>query len=191
MGDNPIIGGEFGYSPGEIFANPLAPGLGKPSGAQKAAQVEALQNASFMPRALWNTTAPIRSNITNQLTNFTKGNFDISKMPAYAPGKNAIESTYRTARDQTIADTPAGGLLYDELTNLSAERARDLSDVVGGIQADLLNKAYGAGYGTPQVSIAGANQAAGNLNSYMAAQQTQANQQAIGIGELIGTIATK
>jgi hypothetical protein len=194
MGDwmsDPIMGGDFGYSPGEIFANPLAPGLGKPSSAQKQATTEALINATKLPMELWNTTAGMRGNVTNMLEDYTSGNYDLSKNPMYAPQKSAVESAYSSARDNILANMPSGGAMQTQLGELEAKRAQGLTDMYGKIGQDLLDKAYGAGYGTPQTSISGATAASGNLAGATAAQQASASQNAQGVGQLIGYIASK
>lgn len=193
MGDfnEPVLGGEYGYSPGEIIANPLAPGLGKPSSSQKQAQMEALLNATRLPMELWNTTAGMRGGVTRELTNFTKGDYDLAESPMFAPGKAAVEESYKSARDNVLANMPAGGAMQSALVDLEGQRARGMTDVYGKIQQDMFDKAYGAGYGTPQASISGANASAGNLSAALQAQQNSASQNAAGVGELIGYVATK
>lgn len=188
---DPIFGGDYGYSGFDLAANPLAPGLGKPSSAQQQATTEALINATRLPMELWNTTAGMRENITKQLTDFTSGNYDPTKMPMFAPGKASVEDAYQNARSNILANTPSGGTLQSQLTSLEGQRARGMTDVIGKIQQDLLDKAYGAGYGTPQASISGASASSGNLAAATQAQQAAAGRNAQGVGQLIGYIASK
>jgi hypothetical protein len=190
MGD-PIFGGDFGYSAGDLIANPLGPGMGKPSSAQQSATTEALINATRIPMELWNTTSEMRGNVTNALNDFTAGNYDLTKSPMFAPGKAAIEDAYQTSANDIISKMPQGGTMFNELGDLSQDRARKLTDVVGRIQQDMLDKAYGAGYGTPQSSMSGLNQSAGNLSAATAAQTANAGKNAEGLGLLIGKIAAK
>lgn len=191
MGDDPIIGGDYGYSVFDLAQNPLGPGMGKPSGSQRQAELEALMNATRLPMELWNTTGTMRKNVTNTLERFTGGTMDLANEPMFAPGKAAVEDAYTSAKDNILANMPAGGSMQSALTDLEGQRARGMTDVYGKIQEDMFNKAYGAGYGTPQTSIAGANASASNLSNALQAHQASASQNAAGIGELIGYVATK
>jgi hypothetical protein len=184
-------GGNYDYSATDLFANPLGPGLGKPSSAQKAATTEALINSTKVPWELWKNTSKIRGNITKQLEDFTSGNTDLSQMPMYAPAKAGVEDSYNTAKQNILENTPAGGSLSRQLTSLEQSRARGLTDAIGKIQQDLLDKSYGVGYGTPQASISGGTAAAGNLSAATSAQEANANANARSLGTLIGTMATK
>lgn len=186
MGD--IFGG---YSFGDIISNPLGPGLGKPSSEQREAQTQALQNANFLPMALWGATDPFRQNVTKQLTDFTQGNYDLSQSPMFGSGKLNIEDTYSTAKNNLMETLPGGGTLFGQLGELEQSRAKSLTDLYGEIAQDMFNKAYGAGYGTPQASISGANQGANTATQQLLSQQAAANQNAAGLGELIGLFATK
>lgn len=183
--DTPKMPGST-YNPAESMMG--APLFGKPSQQDKQQTQQALMSAISLPRELWENTAGIRGNITDMLENFTSGNFDLATSPMFAGGKADIESAYRTSKEDLLANVPAGGSLNAELANLAEGRALGMTDLISGIQNDLLKMAYGAGYGTPGQVFGGMNQATGNLSNYMAMQQAMAGQNAQGIGSLIGAL---
>lgn len=174
------------YNPAESMMG--APLFGKPSQHEKQQTQQSLMDAISLPRELWTTTAGIRGDVTQMLKDFTSGDFDLSTSPMYAGGKANIEDAYRTSKEDLLANVPAGGSLNAELANLAEGRAMNMTDLISGIQNDLLKMAYGAGYGTPGQVFGGMNQATGNLSNYMAMQQAMAGQNAQGIGSLIGAI---
>jgi hypothetical protein len=165
--------------------------LGNPSKDSIKNQQKLLENAQRIPMELWDTTSGIRKNVTGMLENFTGGNMDITSQPMFAPGKSAIEDTYKTGRQNILETMPEGGMLYSGLAGLEGDRAKGLTDVIAKIQQDVFDKAYGAGYGTPQTSITGLNQAALTSGDALNTQSAAAAQNAAGIGRLLGTIITK
>jgi hypothetical protein len=174
------------YNVGEALWG--APFFGKPPMSRSKEAHEALMEAMGMSSALWKDTKGMRGNITNQLTDFTAGNYDVTSNPMFAPGKAATEDIYTRSRENIMETMPAGGTMETQLSGLEQARARGLTDVIGEIQQDMYNKAYGASYGTPQTSIAGANQSASTMQQAISAQSAAASQNAQGMGQLIGTL---
>lgn len=108
---------------------------------------------------------PIKAGIINpmttQLSDFMQGNFDVSSSPVYGSGKVATEDAYATAKDQLLANLPAGGPVAEGMMNLEGSRARSLVDLASQISQDQYNKAYGLATTAPQTALA-AYQGAGN-----------------------------
>jgi hypothetical protein len=189
MGDGPpqLPGSEYNLMEG-MMGNPL---FGKPPETQRNETHDALMDALGMSTKLWKETEGMRGNVSQQLTDFTGGNYDVTSNPMFAPGKMATEDMYQTARDNVMSNMPAGGMMQENLTSLEGARLRGLTDTVANIQQDMFNKAYGAGYGTPQTSISGANQSANSMMQMLASQQAMASQNAQGMGALLGTMMSK
>lgn len=183
--DTPKMPGST-YNPAESMMG--APMFGKPSQQDKQQTQQALLDAISLPRELWTTTKGIRGDITTMLEDFTSGDFDLTTNPMFAGGKANIENAYKTSMENLLANVPSGGSLNAEIANLAEGRAMGMTDLISGIQNDLLKMAYGAGYGTPGQVFGGMNQATGNLSNYMAMQQAMAGQNAQGIGSLIGAL---
>jgi hypothetical protein len=187
MGDTHAAGTD--YKAGEALYG--APFFGKPPIEHQEETHDALLEALGMSTKLWNHTEGMRGNVSRQLTDFTAGDYDVTSNPMFAPGKAAVEDVYARSRENIMETMPAGGTMETQLSGLEHARARGLTDTISGIQQDMYNKAYGAGYGTPQTSIAGANQSANSMMQMITAQQAAASQNAAGMGSLVGTLMSK
>lgn len=188
MGDLPAAP----FMPGSDYTVPEAmqgsPMFGKPPGKHTKESHDAMMEAMGMSTALWKDTADMRGNITDQLTGFTEGDYDVTQNPMFAPGKLAAEDVYARGRDNIVSSMPSGGTMQSALGDLEGARMRGLTDTISSIQQDMYNKAYGAGYGVPQTSIAGANQSAGNMSQAVQMQNMAAGQNAQGFGQLLGYV---
>jgi hypothetical protein len=188
MGDAPSMPGSDYSVPEGMMGAPL---FGKPPEKRQRETQKALVDALGMSTKLWKHTEGMRGNISQQLTDFTAGDYDVTSNPMFAPGKAATEDIYARSRENIMETMPAGGTMETQLSGLEHARARGLTDTISGIQQDMYNKAYGAGYGTPQTSIAGANQSANSMMQMVAAQNAAAGQNAAGIGSMIGMMSSK
>lgn len=119
----------------------------------------------------YNRTIPMRSNLIKELTNVSKGNYDPTASPVFAPifaqGKQGIEGQYGVAKENILANLPRGGAQVQALTNLEmgrAEQAGSLPALISqDIMTDMLNKTYGAAFNTPQQSMSGLGTAASSF----------------------------
>jgi hypothetical protein len=112
---------------------------------------------------------------------FTNRNlYNPYNLPGYAPlyqlAKTGLESQYNPARQAIMESTPRGGALYENLANLEMGRAQQAGSLPATIAAplisDIMNKAYGVAFNSPQTSIAGLGAAS---NSWNQAQGLSAN----------------
>ena len=148
--------------------------------AEQQMATSKLQNE--MSQDYWNQSAGARNSVLNQLANFMGGNYNLSELPMYGPGKSAIESQYQNAFDNILANLPAGGQIGNAMADLERNRAADYGQLVGNIQSDLLNKAYGVANQSPITTFGGLQgsqyglQGAGN--TYTGIGNTLAQQQA-------------
>jgi len=108
--------------------------------------------AGQIAKDVYQQTGGIRSNVFNDLTNFTGGNFDLSQSPMWQPQRNLIEDQYNVAEENILGNLPQGGQLLEALANNDMSRANTLSSLGGQIGQDYLNKAYGLASGVPQQS---------------------------------------
>ncbi|MHB8123111.1 MAG: hypothetical protein ACYDG4_13255 [Desulfuromonadaceae bacterium] len=167
---------------------------GKPTNKQKQEQYDAANNATNwltgMSQDYYGSTAGLRGDVISNLSDFMKGELDPVASSMYAPAKMTAERQYNTARDQVLSDSPAGGALFDNLTNLSAKKAGTLVDEIGKIVMDEYNKAYAMAQGSQTTAAAGAQGAAsaGTQGMGALAQQQQAGAQ--GVGNLVKLLAS-
>ena len=133
------------------------------------------------------------------------GSYDPRIIPTYSPLYNAarsgLESQYDVARQQILGGTARGGAQTAALSSLDRGRAYDVgslqSQITGSLVQDMINKAYGVAWSTPQTSMSGLGTASttygsrSNTATAVAAQQALAQQQQTntamtGIGSAIG-----
>lgn len=108
-------------------------------------------------------TDPLRQEFLRQMGDFTSGGYDPTKMSIFTPLYNTAragpEAQYRGAMDSILANTPRGGGQTAAITSAELTRAKDVGSIPAMITSDLLtdmlNKAYGAAFNTPQQSMAG------------------------------------
>ena len=75
---------------------------------------------------LFKDTDPLRRNLIGRSESFLENPQDIFGTPGFAALKDVTESQFGRARDNTIANTPAGGGLTQALGDLERGRASDL-----------------------------------------------------------------
>ena len=169
-----LIGGGMGATIGGLFGGD--DDYDEPASSKAAAAIA---------QQMFKESTPIREPLFADLTDFLGGGFDIGESPMWSPGKAAIEDQYQIARENILANLPVGGQLNEQLANLDIGRASSLTDLIGQIQQDMYNKAYGVATQTPQTSIAGL------LGSGNIATQAQHAQMAADAGkdQLLGDAA--
>jgi len=126
-------------------------------------------------------TAGLRNGVIDNLTKFIEGNYDPTASPQYAPIKSIAERQYQTGMDDVIANTPAGGALYEGMANLSGKKADTITDLLSTIIQDEYNKAYAMGQGSQQVAASGITNA-GNMSTNLL--NALANQQNAGASSM-------
>lgn len=109
--------------------------------------------ATKIAKDLYESTSPIRQGFYNEWGDLNEGKMPFSFQTMYAPAKQAIEDQYGIARENVLANTPMGGGLFDQLTNVETARAGQLSQTVAQAVQDMVSKAYGAAFQSPQTSV--------------------------------------
>lgn len=153
---------------GGIFGSPL----GKASGPENQSMGFA-DELSKMARNYWEQTKPLRNEVIDRSTDFMQGDLDVTGTPMYAAGKGALEDQYGVAREQALADMPAGGPLQEGLTGLSGDRASSLAGLVSQLAQDEYNKAYGTAMMSPQTSMGGMAGAGGVMSPVLGSQASK------------------
>jgi len=147
------------------------------------------QEIRDMSRELFETTSGLRSETLGTLNRVLAGerpeNFRI-----FAPEREAVESQFRSARENIIASSPArGGQLNRLLAGTDIARAQTL----GGMEADVRRSAFeqslGLGFQTPVVSLAGLGSAAGIFGAAANRSQQDVAGGKSGAGSLVGLAA--
>lgn len=191
MGDDPVVGGDYGYSAFDLAQNPLAGGFGKPSTAERSRQMELMDQMAEIPAETFRLTQPTRKNLSKTLADFTAGDVDVFSMPMFQGEKAGIEQNYDIARRNTLETMPSGGALFDRLGGIETDRARALTEAGGDIQQDLLNKAMAASFGTTGEAQEGVGAAANQWANYLFGKDAAASDTAKGIGSMIGSYMAK
>lgn len=153
-------------------------------------------------QSLFADTAPARTNLLNRSNAFLGGGLDVTASPMYGSLKSAVDSQFGRARDNTIANTAAGGGLVDALSNQETQRAQTMTQGIGQLAQSELDRATGLAtgllpIGTGGLGKASETQAQTNASLYQAQiqqqQQQQAQQQQTGsaAGEFIGGVMGK
>jgi hypothetical protein len=114
---------------------------------------------------------------------------DVTQSPMYGTLKNAIDSQFKLATDNTIARTAPGGQLSSALSGLEGQKASAMASGIGGLAQDELARAYGLATGGAQMSTSGLA-SAGAIQAQIAAAQAQRDGAAKqGIGQGAGQLA--
>lgn len=147
---NPFRTGSTGQGPIDVKTN-------TPGGTQYSnpAADQLIREAT----AGMGAVAPLRTELVNQSLNFLRGNQDVTQSPVYSAMLATAEPQYKTARENIIGATPAGGALASQLANLETEKARSYTQSAGQIAENLLNQALGltsTGYSTGTTALSSA-----------------------------------
>lgn len=162
-----------------------------PLGVRKKNQDPTNPNADALAKIatdLYNKTDPIRTNLIGRSNDFLSGNLDVTKSPMFGSLKGALDTQFSRARDNTLARTPTGGALTSALAGLEGDRARTMTQGVGELAGDELNRAYGLATGLLPQTTAGLGTAAGIQAQMLAGQQAQSAQAKSGAGAGIGML---
>jgi hypothetical protein len=108
-----------------------------------------------MLQDLFNQTAPIRQAMFTDWNQLLSGQPSTYMNTAFGSLRGPVEQQYATAKENVLANTPRGGGLFDQLTNVETARAQNLSDILGRLYIESLNKAYGAAWNAPTTTISG------------------------------------
>jgi hypothetical protein len=157
-------------------------------GDQNKAANRAIQSQTNLAERLVNQTDPLRQELTNQSTDFLRGDFDVSSLPQYSAAKNTIEQQFNRAKDNIIAGTPEGGGLTDALIDVEGARAGSLVNVEGALGETETNRALQLATGGAAQGSAGFGQA-GQTAAQLALAESQQNAgKAAGLGSAAGRI---
>lgn len=143
---------------------------------------------------MFKQTGPMRSNLLNEMTAVSSGDYDPTKSPVYAPlfsqGKQGVESQYGIAKENILSNVPRGGAQVKALTDLEMGRAEQASSlpmlVSQDIMSDMLNKTYGTAFAAPQQSMSGLSSAAASYGNRAAAAQQAASAQQGALFQALG-----
>jgi hypothetical protein len=160
----------------------------KSSGNSKAAD-RATDAQMRLSEKLVRQSDPLRQQLFANSADFLRGDFDVSSLPQYGAGKEAIEQQFGRAQDQLIAGTPEGGGLTDALGNLGGVRAGSLVNLQGALGEAETNRALQLGtFGAAQGSSGFSS--AGNIQAQLAQAEAQQNAgKASGLGSAGGSLA--
>jgi hypothetical protein len=111
--------------------------------------------SGIMSKELYEQTAPIRGGFLSEWEKMMAGEAPQFEGTMFSSLRRPVEAQYDVARGNVLANTPQGGGLYENLTNVETARAENLSNILSQMYMDQLNKAYGAAWQTPQMSISG------------------------------------
>lgn len=146
---------------------------------------------SALSQQLFQETDPLRTSLIGRSADFLNGG-DVTNSPQFGSLKNAVDSQFTRARDNTIARTAPGGALTDALTGLEGTRASTMAQGIGGLQENELSRALGLATGSAPTALGGLGNAANAQAQAIAAQQAQQGAMKQGAGQGLGTLfATK
>jgi hypothetical protein len=134
--------------------------MGGKGGAQEAAsKAGAAQDLTLMQSMnLYNKTAPFRTAYYNMFNDLLSGKIPLEQEafnPAFSAMLRPVNAQYDVARENVLGNTPVGGRLQDELTNVETARAGSVGNLTSQWITDMMNKMYGVAFQTPQTSMAG------------------------------------
>lgn len=109
---------------------------------------------------LFDQTNPLRQELIGRSTQFMNGGLDVTASPMFTALKQQTESQYGNARNNVIADTPAGGQLTQALTELNSSRANALGQGAGAVAETELARAMMLGTGATGQAMSGLGQSA-------------------------------
>jgi len=149
------------------------------------------RNLESLAIQLFSQTDPLRQSLIGQAEDFLSGDFDVTTLPQFDTLKSAVESQFGRAQENIISTTPTGGALIDALSGLEGDRASTLTQGIGDIATDQLNRAFSLATGAPLQASANAFSGAAQLQGQMA--QAEATRDAgtksalgFGIGSILG-----
>lgn len=161
---------------GLLAAKAAKKSLGGGSAGSPAADLQAQ-----IAEQLFQQTDPLRTSLIDRSQSYLTNGVDSS--PQFSAFKASAEPQFATAKNNVIANTPAGGALVSALTQLEADRARTLTQARGAIDESELARAMTLATGTTGTSVG----ALGTAASIQAAQaQAEADREA-GILGALGT----
>jgi hypothetical protein len=137
---------------------------------------------------LYKQTDPLRKSLIGRSGNFLDGSLDVTNSPMYGSLKNAVDSQFKRARDNTIGTTAPGGALTGALSNLEGSRASTMTQGIGELAEGELNRAFGLATGMLPQTTSGLGTAAGIQSQQLMAQQQQSAQAKQGAGAGLGML---
>jgi hypothetical protein len=167
---DPFTGDLFGWIGGGRDQTSLMQMFGGPSQAATQGALQNQYNNLGTSQGMWNTlfqnaqdyygqTEQGRNAAVQRMNDLMAGNYDPSRSPAYGPMRNAVESSYNTARENILANLPQGGVMQEALADVETQRAGNLSDIMSQILTGELQNAYGMASGSYGNMIQGLNAA--------------------------------
>jgi len=153
-------------------------------------------------KMLFESTAPMRDSLIGDLTSVAEGTFDpktsASYNPLFAEAKGGIEDQYGVAKENIISSLPRGGGMERALTEVETGRAETSAELPAqlskNIMDDMMSKAYGVAFGTPQTSLQGIGAASNTFGTRQAAEMAAESQEQAakfgGLGQMAGMAAT-
>ena len=158
------------------------------------------KSLSKIAEQLYSQTQPLRGRLIRQMGNITSGQTTPQQTalfkPIFSQAKQGIEDQYGVAREDILSTLPRGGTQQKGLTDLAIGRAEQSSalpsQISGEILNDMLSKAYGVAFGTPQTSISGLGTAAGTYGAKQSQAMASESQEAAakwgGLGTGLGLL---
>lgn len=120
--------------------------------------------AANIANSMWNSTGKIRNPLIDMMAEVTGGNFDPASSPLFSGVKSNVDDQFKTAENNVLSMIPEGGVLQDALAGLETGKAKTLSEMMGSLENDWMNKAYGAAFQAPGEAMSGLT-SAGALDS--------------------------
>lgn len=142
---------------------------------------------SKLSRQLFSESDPLRRQLLSRSENFLGGGLDVTQTPQYAALKGASDAQFGNARNNIIANSPAGGNILDALANMESQKAGYLSSGVGSIAENEMARAFALGTGQAPVALSGLGTAAGIQGQIGAAQSQQQSSALAGLGQGYGS----
>ncbi len=135
----------------------------------------------------FNQTDPVRKQLIDRSNKFLTGNLDVTQSPVFGQLKLASDQQFSRARDNVLASMPSGGALSEALVGLEGEKASNMTNAIGSLANEELNRAFG--FVNPQASMSGLGMA-GQLQNQTAMDQSQQKGAAKqGVGQGVGMLA--
>ena len=140
-----------------------------------------------VPQTVSNPVGP-QINVAGTLPQGPQGvpQLDVTQSPMYGAIKNAMDTQFKLARDNTIARSAPGGSLTSALANLESQRAGAMVTGIGGLAQDELSRAYGLATGGAQMSTSGLSSAAAIQAQLAAANAQRQGAAKSGLGSGLG-----
>lgn len=180
-------------------------GGGKGGGGGGKTQPSVYEQAlARIANEMYDTTKGIRQTSLDQLSGVLGGNYNVQKLPGYAPLystlRSGMEDQYNVAKENVTNSLPRGGALTSALSDLEGNRANQVgslsAQISGPIIQDMMNKAYGTAWQTPAQATQGLGAASSSFaNRYASDNALQGSNNGIlsggmsGIGQGIGYVA--